>query len=285
MRDLAQIVRQARLASWNDDPTLRQLQLVQIRYNFPILVLSSIVLARFVAANNIENVLFCSRDCNLWQDLFGVIAKQIGVEANELYFYTSRQARLKSSPSYRRYATELLRGNGVLVDVCGTGWSLSHMQQGLGTRTPLFFIHHIAKMDEYEKMRPTPAGTPVHSIVGATAPNGANEYLEMANYADHPQVVDVSYVHDTPHPVFAPERRTASTLRMVREQRDSFRQIAALCQTEGLGGTLNIPDDNLRAMVLELYKSLCAQKVLSGLYQSMHAEEEAEQMRLLQKLA
>ena len=285
MRDLAQIVRQARLASWNNDPTLRQLQLVQIRNNFPILVLSSIVLARFVAANNIENVLFCSRDCNLWQDLFGVIRKQMGVETNELYFYTSRQARLKSSPSYRRYAADMLRGNGVLVDVCGTGWSLSHLQQSLGTHTPLFFVHHMPKMDEYEKMRPTPAGIATHAIVAATAPGGANEYLEMANYADHPQVVDVSYIHDAPHPIFAPERRPPAMLRMVREQRVTFRQAVKLCEAEGLGGTLNIPDDNLRAMVLELYKSLCAQKVLPALYESMHAEEETEQMRLLKKLA
>jgi hypothetical protein len=107
----------------------------------------------------------------------------------------------------------------------------------------------------------------------------------MANYADHPQIVDVSYVHNAPHPVFAPERRSPATLQMVREQRASFRRAVALCEAEGLGATLSVPEDNLRAMVLELYKSLCAQKLLPTIYQSMHAEEEAEQLRLLRKLA
>ncbi len=134
-------------------------------------------------------------------------------------------------------------------------------------------------------MRPMPAGITAYAIVAATTPGGANEYREMANYADHSQVVDVSYIHDAPHPVFAPERRPPAMLRMVCEQRETFRQAVKLCEVEGLGGTLNIPDDNLRAMVLELYKSLCAQKLLLALYESMHAEEEAEQMRLLKKLA
>jgi hypothetical protein len=283
MRDLAQIVRQARLANWNDDPVLRQLEMIQIQYNFPILVLSSILLARFVAANNIGSVLFCSRDCKLWQDLFGPLRKQLGVETNDLYFYTSRQARLKSSPDYRRYAAGMLQGNSVLVDVCGTGWSLSHLQRNLGTHAPLFLIDHLPKMDEYEKLRPTPDGIPVHAVVAGAAPRGANEYLEMANYADHPQVVDVSYIHNAAHPVFAPERRSQATLRMVRAQRAAFRKAVALCEAEGLSATLNMPEGNLRATALELYKSLHTQQSLWTVYGSMHVEEEAEQMQLLKR--
>ena len=155
-RGLAQIVRQARLSTWHDDPVMRQLQLIQSRFNFPILLLSSILLARFLAANKIQNVLFCSRDCNLWIDLFRAVRQQIGVETGESYFYTSRLARMKSSPSYRRYAEQALKGGSLLVDVCGTGWSLSHMLRGLGVQTPVFFIHHLPKTDVYEQMRPTP---------------------------------------------------------------------------------------------------------------------------------
>ena len=285
LRDLAQIIRHGRLSSWHANPTVRQLQSIQISFNFPILLLSSILLSRFVAAGNMQNVLFCSRDCNLWLDIFRVVRKRMSVQANEHYFYTSRQARMKSSHSYLRYAAELLQGSGVVVDICGTGWSLSHMLSKMGSQVPLFFLHQLPRREDYEKIRPTPEGISVHSVVEAGTAGVANNFLEMSNYADHPQIEDVRYILNTPHPVFIPERRSESTLSMVREQRGSFHRMVALCESEGLAETLTVPDDALRAIVRELYKSLCGQKMLSAIYESMHMEEETDQMRLLTTLA
>ena len=285
LRDLAQIIRCGRLSSWHGNAAVRQLQLIQSSFNFPILLLSSILLSRFVAAGAIQNVLFCSRDCNLWLDVFRVVRKKMGVQVNERYFYTSRRARIKSSPSYLQYASELLQGSVVIADICGTGWSLSQMMQNLGSQSPQYFLHHLPQRQDYEKIKPTPGGAVVHSIVDRNATGLANNFLEMANYADHPQVDDVRYVLNAPHPNFAPERRSESILSMVREQRSSFRQMVSLCQSEGLAETLTVPDDALRAIVLELYKALCGQNLLSMLYERVHMEEEADQLRLLGTLA
>ncbi len=281
LSDLAQIIRQGRLASWHDDTTIRQLQRIQTSFNFPILLLSSILLSRFVAANDIKNVLFCSRDCNLWIDIFRVIRTKLGVEATEHYFYTSRQARMKPSESYLRYAGELLQGGGLVVDICGTGWSLSHLMQALGSHAPLYFLHHLPKRADYERMRPTPEGIGVHSIVEQGATGVANNFIEMANYADHPQIADVTYILNAPHPDFSAERRSDSVLSLVRQQQNSFRRMVSLCESEGLAETLTVPDDALGAIVLELYKTLCEQKVLPVIYESMHMGEEADQLRLL----
>jgi len=284
-RGLAQIVRQARLSTWHDDPVMRQLQLIQSRFNFPILLLSSILLARFLAANKIQNVLFCSRDCNLWIDLFRAVRQQIGVETGESYFYTSRLARMKSSPSYRRYAEQALKGGSLLVDVCGTGWSLSHMLRGLGVQTPVFFIHHLPKTDVYEQMRPTPEGMTVHSVMKGWPAGVNNQYLEAANYADHPQIVDVCYVNDSPHPVFAPERRPEAVLSMIRAQRNSFKQAVGLVESQGLGEAMHASDEALRAMVQELYGSLCKQRLLPATYDAMHRAEEDDQIVQLRMMS
>jgi FkbM family methyltransferase len=281
MNDLARIIRQGRLASWHDDLTVGQLQRIQTSFNFPILLLSSILLSRFVAANNIRNVLFCSRDCNLWIDIFRVIRRKLGVEAREHYFYTSRQARMTPSDSYLRYAGELLQGGGLVVDICGTGWSLSHLMQTLGSHAPLYFLHHLPKRADYERMRPTPEGIALHSIVEQGAAGVANNFIEMANYADHPQIADVSYILNAPHPDFAAEQRSDAILNLVRQQQGSFRRMVSLCETEGLAETLTVPDDALRAIVLELYKTLCEQKTLPVSYESMHMGEEADQLKLL----
>ncbi len=285
LRDLAQIIRRGRLSHWHGNTTIRQLQVMQSSFNFPILALSSILLARFIAANGIRNVLFCSRDCNLWLEIFRVVCEKMNVQANARYFYTSRQARLKSSPSYLRYAGEMLASDSVVVDVCGTGWSLAQMMQKLGVQVPLYFIHQLPKRADYEKLRPTPEGVAVHSIVKPESAGVANNFIEMTNYADHPQIDDVSYVLNAAHPCFAPERRSDATLGMVREQQTIFRRMVALCELEGLAETLTVPDDALAKIILELYKSLCTQNALPLIYERMHMDEEADQMRALASLA
>jgi hypothetical protein len=134
-------------------------------------------------------------------------------------------------------------------------------------------------------MRPTPQGFDVHSVVDGGAIGAVNNFLEMANYAEHPQVVDVRYVHNTPHPIFAPERRSEFVLDMIRAQRSAFRQVVALCEAQGLSDTLQVADDKLRAMALELYKALTGQKLLPVIFEAMHAEEETEQLRRLKSIA
>jgi len=281
LRDIAQIIRRGRLASWHGNSTVRQLQTIQTSFNFPMLTLSSVLLARFIAANGLRNVLFCSRDCNLWLEIFRVVCEKMNIQASARYFYTSRQARLKASPSYLRYAGELLTDDSLVVDICGTGWSLAQMMQKHGAQVPLYFLHQLPKRADYEQMRPTPEGVAIHAIVKPEAAGVANNFIEMANYADHPQVDDVSYILNAAHPCFAPERRSAATLEMVRDQQAMFRQMIAHCEAEGLAEILMVPDDALGALVLELYKALCTQQALPMIYERMHMDEEADQMRVL----
>jgi FkbM family methyltransferase len=285
LRDLAQIIRHGRLALWDADPTVRQLQVIQTSLNFPLLVISSIVLARFAAANSIDNVLFCSRDCNLWTDVFRLVAGKMGVQANARYFYTSRQARMAASPSYMRYAAEMLKGTSAVVDVCGTGWSLSHLLQRLGSTAPIYLLHQLPPRADYEAMRPTPEGIAIHAVVPPGATGVANNYLEMANYADHPQIADVRYILNTPHPLFAAERRPASHLALVRAQQDTFRSMLAFCEAGNLAETLTVPDDALGAIALELYRSLSQQKLLSAVFETSHMQEENDQLKTLKGVA
>jgi FkbM family methyltransferase len=281
IRDLGQTIRRGRLSTWHGDPAVRHLQLMQATFNFPILLASSVLLARFMAQNGIRDVLFCSRDCNLWLDAFRLVRRHMSVDAREHYFYTSRQARLKASPSYLRYTESLLKDGGVVVDICGTGWSLSHMMRSLGAPAPLYFLHQLPRRADYETLRPTPEGIALHAIVKPETAGVANNFLEMINYADHPQVEDVDYVRDAVQPHFGPDRRTEATLSLVREQQAMFRRMVDICAQEGLSEIVQVPDDALGAIVTELYKHLCTQKMLPLIYERMHMEEEADQLRQL----
>jgi hypothetical protein len=115
---LAACIREARLTT--DSPDHRDLELFQIETNFPFLWMAGAALARF--AKSFDRLLLSSRDCWL---LKGLISRFWGSRFEVIYFWSSRFARYKASPSYRAYVDRLLGGGRALVvDLCGTGNSL-----------------------------------------------------------------------------------------------------------------------------------------------------------------
>jgi len=74
---------------------------------------------------------FCSRDCLYLHDIY----RQL-FEDDSLYLYTSRLSRIKCSPDYESYVRKKITGDHVVVDMCGTGWSLGALlYQRLGIST------------------------------------------------------------------------------------------------------------------------------------------------------
>ena len=157
LRELALLCREARLASWHEDPAVRALQVVQTSLNFPLLLLASIALARRAKALGSTSLLFCSRDCNLWLPLFDALQRTMGSAFETSYFLTSRLARKQGSEAYLRYARERLHPGALVVDLCGTGWTLAHLAERLGLAScNVFLVDHCPPLG---RSRAVPADT------------------------------------------------------------------------------------------------------------------------------
>jgi hypothetical protein len=156
---LGYAMREARLATWSYDTTIRALQLHQIENNFPFLYLVARLLRDKMVELGTDRLLLCSRDCYLLHKLMP--------EAE--YFYTSRLTRYRPSEHYAHYAKERLSGNTLIVDMNGSGNSLKHLTDAFGG-TPLLVVGT--------------TNTVPHLVFGGIR--------ETSNQAPHPMVYDVT---------------------------------------------------------------------------------------------
>jgi hypothetical protein len=279
LRDLVELVREARLRSWHPDPVVRRLQLIQIYLNFPILLLSSIRLLRLAKEQNISRLLFASRDCNLWLPLARLVAERINIPCAMDYFYTSRKARMQASADYLAYARGFMNAESMIIDICGTGWSLAHFVKTIGLDSyRAFYIHHVRPMAAYERKSPTPANCVVHAIIGPEKEGFSNPRFEMCNYAEHGSVEDVRLIESGARPVFEDDHRPSPVLNMVAEQRTCFTDAIGLMKNATLNATFALNDRIITGIVGTLYGILSKDNVLPGIYMPSHREEDAKAM-------
>lgn len=112
---LAMLMREARLRTFGE---YRGIELMQANYNFPVLFCASIMLNRLFPAP--RPLLMSARDCYMWLRL---MTRLFG---RGEYWYTSCKMRLNADEGYHRYI-QSFGPDPVLVDLCGSGNSLSHL--------------------------------------------------------------------------------------------------------------------------------------------------------------
>jgi len=276
LRDIALLCREGRLHEPAADPVARQLLDIQATLNFPMLLLASIPLAHLIRAKSFKRVLFSSRDGELWLKLFTVIAKAIGLDCEVEYFYTSRMARRFPSTHYLEYARDRLGEATLVVDLCGTGWSLAHLSQSAGIDgCSIFLLAQYPKMEMYEKWSPTPQGCDYHSIIGPeNAPIG-NANLELANQVPYGSMVDVRRIDGATVPIVDGDQRSERSLALVRRQNEIFSTLV-----DGLGRvdvkSLMESDDQLAAQAVgALARQITVEGILPATFFAEHAEEDA----------
>jgi hypothetical protein len=279
LRPVATLMREARLVTWHEESLLRQLQLIQVCLNLPIIILSSIRLITAIKAMGAERVLFCSRDCNLWIMLFRELQKRFKLDLSVDYFLTNRRVRTDPSPEYLAYAKRLIAPRTLIVDVCGTGWSLSLLLSKLGRKdAELFFIHDMsghAIRQQYEKLIPTSDRFPIHHVVRDEPPTFSSEPLEMCNYDDLPPLNGMLEMNGSFVPEFETDKRPPDMKRAVRVQREAFLTAVSLMKHHDIASLLEVPNELLSSSVTWLYQSLAAHGLLNAIFGPFHMAEDA----------
>lgn len=282
LRDLAMLCREGRLTTTHPDTSLRALQVIQANHNFPILVLASIALARRAQALGMRRILFSSRDCNLWLHVFAAVSEAMGLSFESDYFYTSRLTRTQPSHDYLAYARERLDPQSLVVDICGTGWSLAHLFQTLGlTDRHVFFLQKMPSLEIYETLGATPATCTFHSVLDETAQGCRNDLVEMANYADHGMVTDVRMFRGKAVPVFSTAPKSTSFEAAVTVQRATLLHVVEILRAHGLRETLTLDDPSLTMLSTALVQGLSQQQSLYGVFSIEHALEDSATMKAL----
>jgi hypothetical protein len=121
----AHALRELRLETFHDDlPTLKAIQ-AQVAINLPLLLLGSFWINQTAKEFGADKILACARDSNFWNDILS--SKHLARYGMPITHYTSisRFACLAPSPDYEAYFLSHLGRKNLLIDVVGTGRSLT----------------------------------------------------------------------------------------------------------------------------------------------------------------
>jgi FkbM family methyltransferase len=279
--DLGRLVRETRLATFNDNPIIQKLILAQISYNFPIFFFSSLYIERMAAKFGLDRILFSSRDCNLFIKLFSTLTKRFGHGIDSEYFYTSRHSRAVMSPDYRRYAKTMFTDRTLLVDICGTGASGSLLMDGLGVENRHQFLIDKATFQlSTQDAADAVAKCATHALVGPKDGVPNNMTFEMANYAKYGSVLDVKRIDNSFVPIFGPNRRTAFQDNAIEAQRDCFLKMVKLCDTYTFTNERAISDAGIKDMVEKLYRLLSAKAEFNDIFGDCAHSDHQEYMEM-----
>jgi hypothetical protein len=189
--ELCKLIRELRLSQHDENPLLQKWSEMQIEHNIPLLVLSSIHILAECIRRDVDNVQFSSRDCFFLKRIFEKI-NTFKPDIKTSYFYTSRLARLSKSADYMNYVRASAYGNPLIVDLCGTGWSLTAMLGDAGVSAPFYLVHDIsggASCAQYMAIRDVgPGGDRSFFLKDERLDNSVFEKL---NYVNHGSVLGV----------------------------------------------------------------------------------------------
>lgn len=290
---LARVVREVRLTQLHSGLGREKVsqRLLQINNNIPILLLTSVVLKLLAKKTGIQKILFSSRDCLYMSRFFSLLSEKAGWNVASEYFYTSRLTRIDPSESYLRYFRTIADERSLVVDLCGTGWSLGQLYGRAGINPQTFMLHDLKNKSDliatYDKLRKGEQIPTMALVADASINNG---FLEMANYVDSGMTVDVKDVPGTLSvlPVFEYPNYPASVLGAIGEieaAHDGFRAVLERIDMAALTREIEGNLDKIEGTVTELYKDLCANMGCMHDIASYHARQDRKSMWKLNKAA
>ena len=263
------LVREARLSTFDTHVTNRELQLVQIQYNFPLLFCATAFVVDAMETLGAKRVVMCSRDCHLWLDLLKKLDRTLGLGCDPGYFWISRLAAKTGSDGYLGYAREALQGSPLVVDMTGSGRSFFWLASKLGLPIDFCILHDRRSIDAFRTQGA------IKALVSATDGEISCAHLEYANYALHQSIVDVMKVGErTWLPVLDDNRYDAFIEQAISVMNGAFRNILDLSSHYDLRAdfTKLKTDRELRkAVSVKLLEGLANAPVLGNVFHKFHS--------------
>lgn len=268
LKGLALTIREARLSEYSAG--LRSLQLLQTQVNFPLLFIASIILHRSHPA---ATFLMSSRDCCLWRHVQELVRDLHAGRYRVVYFRTSRICRAFPSGSYLEYVNENLPG--VIVDLTGTGWSLTRLLERTEHRsTPIVFITRVdapALAAQYRALGGASMTGNINVLLQSPAPHTD---IETMNTADHAMYVDAT---QTWNPLGIDWKH----LQEIQVMHATFMTAVQAARHYDFSSDVAVADSELQKHLLDCLIRVNADHLYgSPLHMLLHAENDAIMQRL-----
>jgi len=285
---LCQLVRELRLSQHDDNPVMQNWRRIQCEYNIPLLVLSSLHILGVCKRLERNAIQFSSRDCYFLRRIFDSITRK-NPQITSAYFYTSRIARLSRSEDYARYVRQCISEEALIVDLCGTGWSLSAMLENAGVTAPFHLVHDIgdsALTAHYLSIRNINYPHERSFLLRDRGLN--NSIFEKFNYVDHGSILDVKYIPQFDQ--FVPLQEAANyppeilmCIKATESLVDQFEMISRSCDMDALMSEATALGDQFPDVFRVLYENALGNARFPPAFGTYHADEDAAVFAQLNK--
>lgn len=283
---LARVVREVRLTQLHGGLGREKVsqRLLQINNNIPILLLTSVVLKLLSKKTGVSKILFSSRDCYYFSRIFSFLSEKASWNVPSEYFYTSRLTRVGASSSYLRYFTGIADAQSLVVDLCGTGWSLGQLYRKAGFMPQTFLLHDLKNKPDliatYDKLKKGDQIPTIALVSDASINNGC---LEMANYVDSGMAIDVKDVPGCASvlPIFEYPNYPTSVLNAIGEieaAHEGFRMVLERIDVGALTREIEANLDKVETVVTALYKDLTGNMGCMHDIAAYHARQDRKSM-------
>ncbi|MBB2203811.1 hypothetical protein [Gluconacetobacter takamatsuzukensis] len=279
-RSLGELCREARLATWNNMAHERDLQTTQIHMNFPILFFSSIILCRLCRQLGKTRILFSSRDCWAWKIVFESMFPN---EFECIYYYTSRYAKISNSDSYQKYSSRLITDQSMVVDLCGSGWSLEKISDNIqADKIDILYMHKMPKDRKYMEGKNSDK-CKFYCIIENENEKYRNHLLEIANYIDHGMLKDIKFVNDIPCPIFFSDTRSENEMLYIDIQKKALNECISRIGNYDFSDVVR-HDNSIYVQIIQiLYRTLSNNVSVHNLYAQNFFAENAAVETILKK--
>ena len=278
-KSLARVIRKIRLVNHFQNPLKRHFYNCFVQGNLVILFVFSVFLLRKAEQNNIKQYLFSSRDCYHLHKIFDRMVRNCEFPVGCEYFFTSRLARIKCSEDYLSYLLHLVNKerNSAIVDLAGTGLSLSYLLQKIGQdfSLPIIFFHRSNISRVKRIYQDTELDNTIFSLIPGETQNFDIDALEILNYIKQPMVKDVLKQGENEYlPVFCSNPIPIEIFELIDRTEQIIDDFSDHLNPEIIEEIIHRVDwGNLIRLSVAIYHQLCQHKDLFSYFMTFHAEE------------
>ena len=289
---LSRLIRESRLRSFTMNLTRQENEqrMLQINCNMPMLLLACMNIHNTADTHGIEQILFSSRDCYMLEKIYRVFSKTLNWQEKSCYFFTSRVSRLTASASYISYFKSLTKAKSMVVDLCGTGWSLGQLYFE-SDRIPLtYLVHYLSNSSikaNYEKIRSSKNYEAPIFLTDDTTLNNSN--IELVNYTFSGMFLDMTCLngYDAFIPVFEHPNYDPAVLKALKQVqlgRDIFIDTLKNYDLSSVMSEINLNMSKIPTVFVELYKFMSQELSCMSDVSKYHISQDLKSMLLLRKI-
>jgi len=224
------------------------------------------------------------------EKIYRVFSKELNWREKSCYFLTSRVSRVRGSESYISYFKSLNKTKSMVVDICGSGWSLGQLYSQSDCIPLTYLVHYLSNntvMPIYEKIRSSKNYKNLVFLTDDMTLNSSN--IEIINYTSSGMFLDMTklegydaFIPEFEYPNYNPAVKQA--LKQIQMGRDIFINTLKCYNLASIVSEIDVNFSNIPTMFVDLFKFMSRDLSCMSVISNYHNNQDLKSMLTLRNM-